>query len=868
VRVNTNVPSLISYNALNSTNKALQKAIERLSTGLRINSAADDAAGLAISEKMRAQSRGLDQAVKNAQDGISMIQTAEGAMNEVHSILQRMRELSVQAANDTLTMDDREFVQLEIDQLKEEIDRIAFTTQFNKKKLLDGSSDALWSTDLLGTRVFVNGSMLSRDQFGQVLKFEGNFIISATATPGQNQVLKSNIFTVALSNGSNGPASVNASLSRLTNFTDGNGVNILTDPQTLTVSLEGGGTTTVTIYSNDTIGTLGEKLGAAIATASGVSTPSGAGVQYVSDGGMLTGLDAYAAIVDGMQTAWLAGAAKRVYDAYGLTVDPGKTLTIKIVDDMGGGTLATGGGAAGGNGVITISGNDFMPAAMPDGTNSVGSMYDDRILAHEFTHVVTFTDANLASALQAVDGNWLIEGIAEYVHGANERVRGDVYSNNPATQLARVQAVSDEIQDMLDGGGAYSPSGSIGYSAAYLAVRYFDQYNGGSGGISELLQHVQTNGGSVTDAMAVLGGSFQSLSDLWADMDNATAGPGGTKIKDFILAVMNEAGASGNGDTGAIGGYYASGGSIMTASDVVPAVPGAKDPDALTDAANGAWANWAKVVWPAGVGPGGSSSLPVSKSQVGTLQAVDGTLLLHSNVLGSAGKITVSGDENMMKALGLTEIQSARETVYDINIMDAHTGNIVKGGIRISGNTMYGELHENIDIRMLNNFAVDLDADNVSGADGYGSYQFTQSTLNSFVVHIAENSVVLQIGANEREDMFIGFGDVTAASLGIEHVSVRDRELAARAVTVIDGAIGKVSTKRARLGAYQNRLEHTITNLTTTSTNMKEAESRIRDADMAKEMIGFTKLNILSQAGNSMLAQANQLPSNILTLLR
>ena len=121
--VNHNIPALISYNAVSRTNNALQKSIQKLSTGLRINSAADDAAGLAISEKMRAQIRGLDRAVANSQDGISMIQTAEGALNETHSILQRMRELSVQSANDTLTQQDRSYIQLEIDQLREKITR-------------------------------------------------------------------------------------------------------------------------------------------------------------------------------------------------------------------------------------------------------------------------------------------------------------------------------------------------------------------------------------------------------------------------------------------------------------------------------------------------------------------------------------------------------------------------------------------------------------------------------------------------------------------------------------------------------------------------------------------------------------------------
>ncbi|MDU6876795.1 MAG: flagellin [Clostridium botulinum] len=118
------------------------KAMEKLSSGLRINRAGDDAAGLSISEKMRAQIRGLNQASRNAQDGISLIQTAEGALNETHSILQRMRELSVQAANDTNVDVDREAIKAEIDALNTEIDRISSTTQFNEKDLLNGTLDA------------------------------------------------------------------------------------------------------------------------------------------------------------------------------------------------------------------------------------------------------------------------------------------------------------------------------------------------------------------------------------------------------------------------------------------------------------------------------------------------------------------------------------------------------------------------------------------------------------------------------------------------------------------------------------------------------------------------------------------------------
>ncbi|MGP1910047.1 flagellin N-terminal helical domain-containing protein [Metabacillus sp. JX24] len=139
MRINHNIAALNTYNKLSSASGAQSKSMEKLASGQRINRAGDDAAGLAISEKMRGQIRGLDQASRNSQDGISMIQTAEGALNESQNILQRMRELSVQASNGTNTDDDREALNNEVTELIGEIDRIANQTEFNTKKLLDGT---------------------------------------------------------------------------------------------------------------------------------------------------------------------------------------------------------------------------------------------------------------------------------------------------------------------------------------------------------------------------------------------------------------------------------------------------------------------------------------------------------------------------------------------------------------------------------------------------------------------------------------------------------------------------------------------------------------------------------------------------------
>jgi len=140
--INHNLMAMNTHRQLGINNTATSKSMEKLSSGFRINRAGDDAAGLAISEKMRGQIRGLKQAMRNAQDGISLIQTAEGALSETHAILQRMRELAVQAATDTNTMTDRKELQKEINQLLDEIDRIGNNTEFNTQKLLDGTYSA------------------------------------------------------------------------------------------------------------------------------------------------------------------------------------------------------------------------------------------------------------------------------------------------------------------------------------------------------------------------------------------------------------------------------------------------------------------------------------------------------------------------------------------------------------------------------------------------------------------------------------------------------------------------------------------------------------------------------------------------------
>ncbi len=450
MRINHNIAALNTYRQLTINTGNTQKSLEKLSSGLRINRAGDDAAGLAISEKMRGQIRGLDQANRNAQDGISLIQTAEGALNETHSILQRVRELAVQSANDTNTAADRTAIQSEVTQLTSEIDRIGTTTNFNSKNLLDGGSA------VAGTVSGVSAASIS--------------ILGGTADTQVGSLATITAATVATADNSTSTAA-----------TFGTGINL---------------------------------------------------------------------------------------------------------------TQAS---------AMTVNGVTF-----------------------------SFTTADNG------------------------------------------QAVLDKINNA-----------NIGVTAAI----------NGAGNLTL----TSTTVGSKSDmTVANVTGDFAGLDTITQGVDATITGP----------AVA----------------YTAEGNTIT--------------------------------------------------------------------------------------------IQSGNQKGLQLQVNSGFAGGVADVAVTSNGG------------------------------------------LN------------MQIGSNEGQTMYISIGDMRAAALGVNNLDLTSASSASTAITTVDNAIQSVSSQRAKLGAYQNRLEHTINNLGTTSENLTAAESRIRDVDMAKEMSEFTKNNILSQAAQAMLAQANQQPQGVLQLLR
>ena len=797
MRILSNIPALQSYNALTQTNSALQKSINRLSTGLRINSAADDAAGLAISEKMRAQIRGLDQAASNAQDGISMIQTAEGALNETHSILQRMRELSVQASNDTLTQQDRGYIQLEVDQLKEEVTRISNTTQFNKKKLLDGTAAVLWSSDNLATKAIVNGGLRQIDQFGQKAAVEGNFKISINADPGQAEIQKTDIFKIKHKN-----VIMNVSLDQNNGF------------QSLAVDNLPAGQ-----YS----------IQQAFNTAAGSAAGTAPGNFSFNS---FYGLDSANNNMTVRLSSMVASTVQNM------------SILLEVI------------GTNTGAGTVTFR----AQVSMMDANGKLSTFTDDNLVigsagvASGYSKLgFTFGTANAIT----------ITGISAYDRGDKMVLSFQSLATTATTRLI----VSGTVN--MDWPNAWAASaGST--AGASLGAEYNVQISSlGNKTIHFKNFYLNTANGSVHEGDIVIG--FNTAVRVVAETKTAALGrasfeaafigqvaKGDVKLRDldkfwdangrFMLEDSQEMTIyQGNGNRTSI---------TLNSTDTLDDVQ-KKLNDAIAYGLG-------QAQYVSGDADKFVSFVETGDEVSNSPDAVAGTFVIRSLIPGSGGQLNFSGDEDIIKALSLNVIQDARENTFTVSVADAHSGNSIASNVKVTGNLLKGVVNPNVDVQFdpMANVKAQWNTNTLS-------FDLIKDT-NTYetILHLADNTTVFQIGANEGEDMGVNIGDMSARSLGVDRVLLTDRESAARSITIIDTAIDKVSNQRAKLGAYQNRLEHTINNLTTASTNTTAAESRIRDVDMAKEMMNFTKLNILSQAGTNMLAQANQLPQNVLSLLR
>ena len=845
MRIYHNIPALTAYNALNSTNTAMEKTIQKLSTGLRINSAADDAAGFAISEKMRAQISGLEIAVRNAQDATSMLQTAEGALGETNSMLQRMRELAVQASNDTLTSQDRSYIQLEINQLADQIDRIAKTTQFNKKRLLDGSSAGITSSSNLNVKAYVNGSLREIDQFGQKKSFEGNYRIKVNVDPNQTgtgQVQKYSVMTIKHPN-----VITNTSMLTEKGVTKVEVDNLpAANYKVQAVSTDSGNAVVTGAYGfKDSSATPPTQYFAADVTnyfTFGTACDNNANILF-----SVTSMSG-----DENEGTVVLSAQSNILKADG-SVDSAtlENITIKLTNGSTSAPVELGK-------LVGVSETDSAYAGALT-IDFAGGAFADFSTGSKFVLNVRGADSNADLGVRIV-GDQDLDWSDAWYNSTTETAETDSnfqYSSGNDKYAAGTDKPLVGQPVIFNINSADTTNKQLHFRNFYLNSENGTVYNG------DIILTTDDNFDMNTSANPIVPDNDELASFTAAYIGKTAVGD--TKLRD-LNTFWNSSGVfmldspktititQGDGESTSI---------TLYGTDTLNEVR-----EKLNDAiANGL--GQAKYLTE---GTDSNKFCTFVEKTQGVampsqgLETVAGTFIFRSLLPGSSGDLTFSGDEDLINSLAFNVVQESSTTAFVASIYDAHTGIPVNGAtnVKVSDNRLIGVLHPNVDIEF--SPVANIKA---TWSEGEENFLLTADTdAYDAVVHIVDSSTVFQIGANEGEDIAIDIGNMTAGSLGVTNINVATRESASKSIGQIDAAINKVSTQRAKIGAYQNALEYTSENLTTTLTNLTAAESRIRDADMAQTMMEFVKLQILNQSGTSMLAQANQLPQSVLSLLQ
>ncbi|PNR97177.1 hypothetical protein X924_00010 [Petrotoga sp. 9PWA.NaAc.5.4] len=876
MRINQNINALKAWRSLDNVNTSMGKTLEKLSTGLRINRAGDDAAGLSMSEKMRAQISGLNMAVKNAQDAISLIQTAEGALTETHSILQRMRELAVQSANDTNVDVDRDAIQKEIDQLAAEITRIAETTQFNAIDLLKGSFSAKFhiganegqnvelnianmkaSALQIGTEytaTTINGHSVLRDKNGNVkaVWYEGGYF-------DKNGNL---IF------GANGQYTINGN----TLVYQGEEVAVWKDAQQ--VIQEG--------YF-DSEGNL-------ITSINGPLTASTVGNNYVLK-------DSNSNVI----ATW--------YDKGYVTTDG--TLITRINQTLSIGSEINIGGST----YVAKTYNSDVYKAVSYEVNTFSGV---TLVADQYT-VVTYSVVNNAT------GSFFVKGsttIAQYNSTAKAylSLSGNtvIYNSALALSTGEVYALEDTdngssktVAISENGGyyGYYDNKNNLVYKGSLsLGSQVYALEDGGK--LVGVFQNVSNRNGYYYDGNLVFRteSMYPSSTTVWAlknESDEVSAIWVGNQyisldgLTTLPSVQIREGGSFSflekNGDSfaiwqnvnGANTGYYDTNGNLVYKSDeslnnsIIFAL---EDTDKGITKTVAVWDNDNNAYY--------DTSLSTSVYSPGS-PITNGEKIYVLELEGDT-KIPVWKEANGENPSGYY-LEDALIFPSDIEIPEGQELNIL---LEKGSNNYYASFKElSDDIGYYDNNGEillkstnPLDLDEIAVNLEIGSWQVIEATQDAgyyyddallwktdspFDVDDLNNwksfeEAGYEVGYYDSEGnlMFATktvFENDTRITKGID---VSTQEAADAAISKIDSAINFVSNERSNLGAMQNRLEHTIRNLQVSSENLAAAESRIRDADMAKEMMEFTKQQILMQTSNAMLAQSNTIPQNVLRLLQ
>ena len=783
--MNHDMTAIMGQRIMQRNSLAMRRSLEKLSTGMRTKIPdLDNTAELAIGETMKSRIYGMEKALNNSQDGISLIQTASGALESTQSLLMRMRELSVQAANDVLTQQDRSYIQVEINEIRDEITRIGDTTQFNRKNILSGDSAVLWSTTGKNVKAIIHGGLRSIDNYGQKSNVDGNFKISVRTTAGKAQVQKSDIFRIKHD-------------------------DVLTDKNVNSDV----GVKDVEISGEIPSGKYNLTLSQGAGQEAKVTGSFGIGGQD-EDGNVYKFDDAFT-----LETSnGLADNASILFEVQNVNSNNG-TVTLKATAN-----ILTSEGISKRktlDNILLKEGSDSVNLDGLFGSDSLGIKLENSDYVNEGAKFSVSVSANsqiensIGIDITGTNSEIFKDETLHYVLDGNQTGNKEIkfsnfFVNENSQQVTEgtITLTTDNSFRSADVGGRLNPDENTSLSS--FEANYVGKIAGGDTKLRDVDKFWTVDGVFVLDEPRELtltqGDGKQARIMLYAD----------DTLND-VAKKLNNAVSIGLGQAQ----YVDEGAKFVTF---------------------------------------------VEGSTKG-LESVEGTFVIRSVVAGEQGEIVLSGNEDVLKAFSLNTIQESKENQYDITVSDAHTDNLIAESVKITGNRLVGVIHQNVDVEFDSNFGL-----NIGWNDSTKNFEFTDTTNgqgSEFILHLADNTTVLQTGTGEGEDVMLNIGDMRAHALGLDSVNVMSQKSAAKALTIIDSAIDRVSMQQAKLGAAQNRLEHHIGNLTDEMQALIEANSTIMDTDYAKELMEFTRIRILMESNSAMLAQSNALhQQSILSIMR
>jgi flagellin len=861
LQINQNIIAFNALRALKQTSTEIDRSVERLSTGMRINRAADDAAGLTISERLRSQVRGLARASQNASEGISFIQTAEGALNETNNILQRIRELAVQSANGILTSSDRLEIQKEVDQMISEIDRIAQTTEFNTKKILNGTAAALVSVDD-PTRL----NVIIQGDVGKGGNYQLRTTLLSAPTLG---VLKSDQFNTIASEDRVG---------------DINGLVTYLNNVVLNTGTSNTGVSEIEIQSLDQYGRLMVSGGNATLSILGTSVAVAATniVDTFAAKGVTNGVDRIR--IEGFNQDGTAFNTTILVTAALTFTEIAAAMSTALFD------TANGSVSISSNGRILVSMTAAVSVAITnfefEDVDNSGSALDLGFTATvdlpAATNVASFGTAYLqgASIALTANGTRVLDSVAGGINSIGTTATGTLNIRFDNTISADT---SDELTFDTNGENELAQYGTITQTSAVAGDYVFmiSAVTNETYRITNLTTESVSSTISINGAGTAANLNLDSFQGLRLAFD-ATLVQGETAI--MHVSTNNVLQAQLSTQLQSISRFIDEG--VFVGRETVElgiAVPGTGETTTIFINATDSISDMIGKISLAIANPDSYNDLNLEGTMAGgwygdlvhfnLTGAARGTMSITSPIPGK--ELVFTGDETLLNALSLNQVQESQSAKYLVSIVNIHTGELVD---QITTTTGYLDgILPGIQIKLdtTQGFKIDPNgtADHVEGPynqDPISSpiISVTSGFIGTNFIHIVPHKIQFQIGANQGQNMDIAIGEMTASGIGVKGLLMVDTDSAQNAISTVNSAINKVSSLRANLGAVQNRLASTIRNLDISRQNLASAESGIRDLNVAEATIEFTRQQILLQAGTAVLAQANALSQNVLMLLR